>query len=98
MEAFDKVCDVPNAVHLVRCTNWDLHLPTVVWAYRTMGKTLTMQALLKLTYEVDAVIPMEHENSSLRIVAPVDPMVHEAWKEGITQPPETKHIGLEEEI
>jgi hypothetical protein len=46
----------------------------------------------------NVVIPMEHAKPSPRIVAPIDTMVREAQKEGITQPQETEHMGLEEEI
>jgi len=59
---------------------------------------VTAQALLKLKYEVNSVIPMKHAKPSLRIVALVDTRVHEAWKEGTTQPQETERMGLEEGI
>lgn len=98
MEAFDKVCDVLNMVHHVRHTNWDLRVPTTLWAYRTMCKTLTTQALLMLKYEADAVIHMEHAMPSPRMAAPIDTTVREAQKEGITQPLDTKHMRLEKEI
>lgn len=42
VEAFDKVCEVLNTVHHVRCTDWDLRIPVVLWAYRNICKTLTM--------------------------------------------------------
>lgn len=63
-----------NVVHHVRRTDCDLHVPVVLWAYRTM----TMQALLKLKYEAGAIIPMDHVKPSLRIVARIDTMVGEA--------------------
>lgn len=61
-----------------------------------MCKMLTAHALPKLKYEVDALIHMEHAKPSPCIVAPVDTMVYEARKEGITQPQETECMGLEE--
>jgi len=84
MEAFDKVCEVLNAVHHVKCIDWNLHVPVVLWAYRTMYKTLTTWALPKLKYEADAIIPMEHAKPSPHIVGPIDTMVCEARKQGIT--------------
>jgi len=98
MEAFEKVCEVLNMVHHVRCTEWHMLIPMVLWAYRTLYKTLTAQALSKPKYEAKVVIPMEGEKLSLCITAPIDTMVHNARKEGITQQQETEHIGLAEEI
>jgi len=51
-----------------------------------MCKTLTVQALPKLKYEADVVIPMEHAKPSPRIAASIDMMVREAWNKVITQP------------
>lgn len=89
VEAFDKVREALNTIHHVKRTDWDLRVPTVLWDYRTMCKTLTTWACPKLKYGANVVIPMEHAKPSLRIVAPVDTMVREAQKEGITQPQET---------
>lgn len=75
-EAFDKVCEVLNRVHHVRCTDWDLCIPAVVWAYRIMCKTLTTQALLKLNYEAGALVSVEHAKMSPHITTPIDTMVH----------------------
>jgi len=85
-EVFDKVCDVLDTVHHVRHIDWDLHVPVVLRAYRTMCKTLTTKALPKLKYEVGAVILIEHVKTSLCIEAPIDMIVCEARNEGITQP------------
>lgn len=59
---------------------------------------MIVQALTNLKYDEVAVIPMEHVNPSLCIVALVDTTVHEAQNKGITQLRETEHIRLEEEI
>ena len=77
-KAFDKVCEVLNRVLHVRRTDWDLCIPVVVWAYRTMYRTLTVQALPKLKYEEGVVIPMEHAKPSLCIASPIDMIVREA--------------------
>lgn len=84
VEAFNKLCEVLNTIHHVKHTDWDLCVPAVLWTYRTMCKTLTMRALPKLKYEADAAIPMEHAKPSSCTVAPMDMMVHEARKGGIT--------------
>lgn len=65
VESFDKVGEVLNAIHHVKCTYWDLHVLAVLWAYRTMCKTLTEWEIPKLKYEVDAIIPMEHAKPRL---------------------------------
>lgn len=71
---------------------------SVVWAYRTMCKTLTARALSKLNYEAGTIIAMDHVKPSPCIVAPVDMMVCEAQNEGFTQTPEIEHIRLKEEL
>jgi len=83
-EAFDKVCVVLNMVHHVRRTDWDLCIPMVIWAYRTMCKCLTTQALSKQRYEVGAIVLVEHANLSLRITTTIDTMIRTDWNEEIT--------------
>lgn len=63
-----------------------------------MWKTLTAQEILKLTYATDVVTPMQHTKPSPRRVAPIDTIIREAQKGGITQSQETERMGLEEEI
>jgi len=83
IDCFDKVCTMLNMVLHVRRTDWDLHVPVVLWAYRTMCKTLTTRELLKPKYEAAAIIPMERAKPSPHIV---DTTVYKAQNEGITQP------------
>jgi len=97
-EAFDKVGEVLNRVHHVRCIKWDLRVPAVVWAYRTMYKTLTAQVFPKLKYEAGARVPMENAKISPRITTPIDTIVHTDQNEEIAQWRKKKHIRLEEEI
>jgi len=85
-EAFEKVHEALNTVHHVKRTDWDLSIPAILWAYRTMCKTLTRGELPKLKYEVEVLIPMEHAKPSMSIEALVDTIVHEAQKELMTQP------------
>jgi hypothetical protein len=51
---------------------WDLRVPTVLWAYRTNCKKLTMHTLFNLVYGLEVVVPMEYLVPSLRIVAYTD--------------------------
>lgn len=75
VEAFDKVREALNMVHHVKRAGWDLRVPMVLWAYRTMCETLTTQAPLKLKNEENVVIPMKYEKPSPCIVALVNTMV-----------------------
>ena len=66
-EAFDKVCEVLNMVHHVRCTDWDLHVPTMLSAYMTKCKKLKGQTPFRLVNGVEVVMPMEYIVPSLCI-------------------------------
>jgi hypothetical protein len=56
----------------VNMDDWDLRVPTILWAYRTTCKKLTMQTPFKLVYGLEAVVPMEYLVPSLRIAAFTD--------------------------
>ena len=38
---------------------WLEELPNVLWAYRTTARTLTRETPFRLTYDIEAVIPVE---------------------------------------
>jgi hypothetical protein len=59
-------------IYSVNRDDWDLRVPTVLWAYRTTCKKLTMQTPFKLVYGIEAIVPMEYLVPSLRIVAFTD--------------------------
>lgn len=84
-EAFDKVCEVLNRVHHVRRTNWDLHVPVVLWAYKTTCNKLIGQTPFQLVYGMEAVMLMEYIVPSLRIAALIGMMYHEALEEMLAQ-------------
>jgi hypothetical protein len=56
----------------VNMDDWDLRVPTILWAYRTNCKKLTMQTPFKLVYGLEVVVPMEYLVPSLRIIAFID--------------------------
>jgi transposase InsO family protein len=60
-----KICNVNK-------DDWDLRVPTVLWAYITTCKKLTMKTPFKLVYGLETVVPMEYLVPSLRIVAFTD--------------------------
>jgi hypothetical protein len=60
-----KICSVNK-------DDWDLRVPTVLWAYITTCKKLTMHTPFKLVYGLEEVVPMEYLVPSLRIVAFTD--------------------------
>ena len=61
-ETFNKVCEALNKVHNAQWTDWDLRVPAVLWAYRTMCKKLTAHAPSRLEYEAHVVIRENFKN------------------------------------
>ena len=82
-ETFNEVCEVLNKVHNTQRTEWDLHVPVILWAYRTTCKKLMAQEPPRLEYGANVVIRIEHKMPSPCIVAPTDMTVHETLKEWI---------------
>jgi transposase InsO family protein len=60
-----KICSVNR-------DDWDLRVPTVLWAYRTTCKKMTMQNPFKLVYGLEVVVTMEYLVPSLRIATFID--------------------------
>ena len=60
-----KICSVNR-------DDWDLRVPTVLWAYRTTCKKLTMQTPFKSVHGLKSVVSMEYLVPSLRIDTFID--------------------------
>jgi len=51
-EAFDKVCHALNKVCNAHRSDWDLRVPSLLWAYRMTCKKLMGQTPFRLVYGV----------------------------------------------
>jgi transposase InsO family protein len=73
VEAFNNILETTLMnIYSVNRDDWDLRVPTVLWAYMTTCKKLTMKTPFKLVYGLEVVVPMEYLVPSLRIVSFID--------------------------
>ena len=69
VEAFNKILE--NALKKVcnaQRNDWDMCIPTRLWAYIMTCKKLTRQTPFRLLYNAETVMPMEYIVPSLYIV------------------------------
>jgi transposase InsO family protein len=68
IEAFNKILETMlTKICSVKKYDWDLRIPSVLWAYKTTCKRLTTHTPFNLVYGLEAVVPMEYLVPSLRI-------------------------------
>jgi hypothetical protein len=90
-EEFNKIMETSlTKICSVNRDEWDLRVPTVLCAYRTTCKKLTMQTPFKLVYHLEFIFPMEYLVSRLIIVSFTDMDGTGAIQEMLTQLVELK--------
>jgi transposase InsO family protein len=73
VEEFNKILETSlTKIFYVNKEDWDLRVSSVLWAYKTTCKKLTMQTPFKLVYGIEVVVTMVYMVPSLRIVSFID--------------------------
>jgi len=72
-----KICNV-------NMNDWDMRIPTFLWAYRTTCKKLTGHTPFQLVYGQEVVIPMEYIVPNLRSASVMEMVDQDIMKEYLT--------------
>ena len=68
LEAFNKILEQAlTKVCNVNLSNWDMCIPSILWAYQTMCKKFTRKKPFRMVCGKEAIMTMEYIVPSLRI-------------------------------
>jgi len=94
VKSFNKILESAlKKVYNAKWNDWDVHIPIVLWAYRTTYKKMTDQTPFPLVYGQEAVMAMEYIVPSLYIVTLTDMVDRDTMEERLTE-----QVELEEDV